>query len=143
MLPLLLGFLTSFSSRGQDVDEIQRVFPLGDATKGKSLFESKLCSRCHTVEGAKFPEYDLPAIDFIHLAGENNRGWNRDIYATQIMDPQHLISPDHQKAMLRIGDRLAAENSPMLDYNQSLTMGDLVDLVTFLEVRTAEKAKED
>jgi len=127
-------FLTvAWSVSSQDAEEISPVFPLGDPARGRALFEEKQCSRCHTVEGVKFPELDLPAIDFIHIAGENNRGWTRDFYASEIMNPQHLISPDHQKAMLRIGDRLAAENSPMLDFNQNLTVADLIDLVTFLE----------
>lgn len=109
---------------------------MGDPGAGRTLFEEKLCSRCHTVEGAKFSDRDLPAIDFIHLAGTNNRGWTRDSYASEIMNPQHLISPDHQKAMVRIGDRVGEVTSPMLNFNNKLTIQELINLVAFLEAKT-------
>lgn len=118
---------------GQEPVERTLVFPDGDAKKGRLLFEKKMCSRCHTVEGVQFSDRDFSVIDDIHLGGINNRGWSRDNYASEIMDPQHRISPDHRKTMLRLGDRNTAETSPMLDYSQSLTVGDLVDLVMFLE----------
>lgn len=133
---LIFALSPVLSLFSQDPVEMTPVFPDGDAKKGRALFEEKMCSRCHTVEGVKFPDHDLPVIDDIRLAGANNRGWSRDSYASEIMDPQHLISPDHREAMLRIGDRTAAETSPMLDYNQSLTVGDLIDLVMFLEEST-------
>jgi len=109
---------------------------MGDGGKGRTLFEAKLCSRCHTVEGVKLPDLGLPQVDIIHLAGTNHRTWTRDLYAREIMNPQHLISPEHQKAMVRIGDRLGEVNSPMLNFNQSITVQELIDLVTFLEEKT-------
>lgn len=121
----------------QDTPEKTQIVPEGDPGKGRELFEHKQCFRCHTVEGQKFPDADLPGVDFIHLGGANNRGWNRDLYAAQVMDPQHLISPDHQKAMAIVGDRLGAENSPMPDFKQALTVGDMIDLATYLAERSA------
>lgn len=127
----LSGFV--YSVIAQETEEKRQIVPKGDPANGRTLFENKQCFRCHTVEGQKFPDAELPGIDSIGLAGENNRGWNRDLYAGQIMDPQHLISPDHQKAMLILGDRLGAENSPMPDFNKALTVGEMIDLATYLE----------
>lgn len=121
----------------QDVGESDKVVPKGDPAEGRTLFESKQCFRCHTVEGQRFPDPELAGIEMVHLGGENNKGWDRDLYAAQIMDPQHLISPDHQKAMLIIGDRLGAENSPMPDFTKALTVREMIDLATYLEERNS------
>lgn len=136
VLILVATVLVVLTLRAQDGIETTPVIPIGDGGKGRTLFEEKLCSRCHTVEGAKFPDSDLPAIDFIPLASNNNRGWNRDFYAAQIMNPQHLISPEHQKVMVRIGDRLGEVTSPMLNFNKNLTVQELIDIVTFLEEKS-------
>ncbi len=125
----------------QDVTENEKVIPKGDAVQGRTSFESKQCYRCHTVEGQRFPDPEVSGIEMVHLGGENNKGWDRDLYATQIMNPQHLISPDHQKAMLIIGDRLGAENSPMPDYTKALTVRELIDLATYLEERNFDSGK--
>lgn len=124
------------SAIAQDSEDGEKVVPKGDPAKGRTLFENKQCYRCHTVEGQRFPDAEVEGIEFVHLGGTNNTGWDRDLYASQIMDPQHLISPDHQKAMLIIGDRLGAENSPMPDFNDALTVGEMIDLATYLEERS-------
>jgi len=134
---LLIASVFVLAGFAQDTAEKSQIVPEGDPGRGRELFELKQCFRCHTVEGQRFPDADLPGIDFILLGGANNRGWNRDLYATQIMDPQHLISPDHQKAMAIVGDRLGAENSPMPDFNEALTVGDMIDLATYLAERSA------
>ncbi|MDF1815056.1 MAG: hypothetical protein P1V20_22825 [Verrucomicrobiales bacterium] len=117
-------------------DEDDRVFPKGDDKQGRIVFEVKNCHRCHTIEGEMFPEIDLPAIDHISLCGENNGQWSRDDFAHHIMSPQHLISPDHQKAMLIIGDKLGAVNSPMPTFNDLLTVRDLINVASYLESKT-------
>lgn len=38
--------------------------------------------------------------------------------------------------MVRIGDRLGEVNSPMLNFNDKLTVQELIDLVTFLEEKS-------
>lgn len=131
-----LGFV--FVLGAQEGEPKEKVLPKGDPAEGRTLFESKQCYRCHTVEGQRFPDAEIEGIEFIHLAGANNKGWDRDLFASQIMDPQHLISPDHQKAMLIVGDRLGAENSPMPDFTKALTVRELIDLAAYLEERSAE-----
>lgn len=113
-----------------------KILPAGDPGRGRDLFEEKLCFRCHTVEGDRFPEVDLPVINHVHLAGETNRDWSRDFFAREILDPQHLLSPEYQRAMAIIGDKLGAKESPMPDYRSVLTVKDLLDLVTYLEEKS-------
>ena len=139
---ILTGSLVALFAQQPEVDTEAKkgeakIFPKGNAKKGALVFEVKLCHRCHTIPGKRFPEIDLPPIDNISLAGENNKGWTRDDYAHHIMDPQHIISPDHQKAMIIIGDKLGAENSPMPSFADLLTVQDLIHLATFLEEATS------
>ena len=137
---VLAGVVAFFAAlifaQSPDPVEDEQVFPRGDAKKGRVVFEVKNCHRCHTIEGEDFPEFDLPAIDHISLCGENNAKWTRDDFAHHTMSPQHLISPDHQKAMLIIGDKLGAENSPMPSFNDLLTVQDLIHVSTFLEEKS-------
>jgi len=119
-----------------DQEDPNRVVPAGSPDKGKEVFIAKRCYRCHTVEEEKLPESDLPAIHHIHLGGTAFAGWTRDRFAAEIMNPEHFISPQHQAAMIRVGDRLGAENSPMPHFNDALTVADLIALASYLEERS-------
>lgn len=136
VLSVMVARVWSQDAQGPKTSQI---LPKGDATKGRIVFQAKQCHRCHTVTGAKFAEIDLPAIANIALAGDNNSGWDRDDYAHHILDPGHIISPEHQRAMIIIGDKLGAESSPMPSFLDLLTLRDLIDLSTFLEESGARR----
>ncbi len=133
---LVAAILVACSLNAEEKKAPAPLVPIGDPGKGRALFEDKRCSTCHTVEGAKFPEVEQPVVDLVHLAGANNPEWTRDLYAREIMDPQHTISIDHQKAMVRVGDRVGEVNSPMVNFNKDLSVQDLIDITTFLEEKT-------
>ena len=116
---VLLAQSQDKQDKQEAASEKNLVFPKGDLKKGRTVFEEKLCHRCHTIKGEKFPEIDLPAIDHISLSAAEQLGWTRDDFAHHIMDPEHIISPQHVKAMAIIGDRLGAENSPMPGFYRS------------------------
>lgn len=124
---------------GDGPGRVTEVFPRGNSAEGRKTFEAKQCFRCHVIEGLKFPEAEATDFELISLNGENQDGWTRDDFAAAIMNPDHLVSPDYQKAMIIIGDKLAAENSPMPAFNELLTVKDLISLVTFLEEQLARR----
>lgn len=142
VLPIILCQLpvkTSAQLPGDGAGRVPEVFPRGNSAEGRKTFEAKQCFRCHVIEGLKFPEVEAADFERILLNGDNQEGWTRDHFAAAIMNPDHLVSPDYQKAMIIIGDKLAAENSPMPASNELLTVKDLIALVTFLEEQLVRK----
>ena len=109
------------------------VLPQGRVAEGKVLFEAKQCHRCHTVNGSTFAESVLPSDLVIHLAGKSHKGWTRDHFGSAIMNPQHGISPQYQKAKAKSGDKLGTQESPMPDYRNVLTLGDMIDIANYLD----------
>ncbi|HQZ30161.1 MAG: c-type cytochrome [Verrucomicrobiales bacterium] len=135
LLTLLLG--GSFSLlQSQNTTEKGTVIPPGTATKGKSLFVEKGCYQCHSAGATKLPAVELEPRLVIELGGDLHANWTRDDYAKSVMNPNHLVSEDYKIAMIRLGDHFKAENSPMPQFTEVLTVADLIDLTTFLDELT-------
>jgi mono/diheme cytochrome c family protein len=112
------------------------VVPAGDPARGEQIFLEKQCFRCHTLEGKRLPDFDLPASLKLHLGGETHRSWSRDAFAQAIMNPEHVVAPAYQAAMLGGSDPKAAGETPMPNFNRELTVSELIDLATFLDGAT-------
>ena len=108
------------------------IVPAGDPVRGEQVFVDRRCFRCHTVEAAEMPDFDIPAALKIHLGGANHAQWNRDAFAQAIMNPEHVIAPQYQTLMQASGDPNGAKETPMPNFNRELTVGELIDLTTFL-----------
>lgn len=121
----------------QDAPSVSRtVVPPGKEEAGRELFVEKGCYQCHSAGSTKLPPVELAPRLVIELGGDVHRKWTRDDYARAIMDPNHLVSEDYKIAMIRLGDHFKAENSPMPTFADALKVGELVDLVTFLDSLT-------
>ena len=103
--------------------------PQGDAARGKEVFMQTGCLSCHVIDGI---DSDI-AIELKHpvkLGGDVARVKTYGELVTSIINPSHKISR-----------RLWAEaatpdgKSIMRNYNDVLTVSQLIDLVTFLETR--------
>ena len=114
----------------------QTVVPPGEALLGKDLFTGKGCYQCHSAGSTKLPEVKLEPRLVIELGGELHSTWTRDDYAKAIMNPQHVVAEDYRIAMMRVGDHVKAENSPMPEFIDLLTLSDLIHLTTFLDSLT-------
>ena len=135
LLTLLLG--GSFSLlQSQNTTGKVTVIPPGTATKGKSLFVEKGCYQCQSAGATKLPAVELEPRLVIELGGDLHANWTRDDYAKSVMNPNHLVSEDYKIAMIRLGDHFKAENSPMPQFTEVLTVADLIDLTTFLDELT-------
>jgi len=60
---------------------------------------------------------------------------------TSISNPDHIISPQYLGPLNE--DEPGTLNSPMPDLTQSMTVAELIDLVTFLNSRYRLKAQPD
>ena len=112
-----------------------QIVPAGDPVRGEQLFVERRCYRCHTVEHAEMPDFDLPPALKLHLGGAGHAPWNRDAYAQAIMNPDHVVAPQYQAAMQATGDPAAAKETPMPNFNRELTVSEMIDLATFLAAK--------
>ncbi len=137
-IPLLsLALLGLASSLTADTPaDHETIVPPGDALAGKSLFTAKGCYQCHNAGETKLPKVDLEPRLVIELGGDLHRDWTRDDYAKAIMNPQHVVAEDYRIAMMRVGDHVKAENSPMPEFIDLLTLSDLINLTSFLDSLT-------
>lgn len=144
MKPVLLSILASFaglslvltSCGGKeerlDVKKNKGFrLPEGDAERGKEAFVRLNCHQCHSVEGVDLPEAaDKSGIRFA-LGGEVGKVKSYGELVTAIIQPQHVISADFL-ATLDEAERDGAA-SPMPDFNDSMTVRQMTDLVVFLD----------
>lgn len=108
--------------------------PDGDVEAGKTLFVGMRCNRCHTVDGVLLPDQDLPELPKIALGGEIYKVKSYGELVTAIISPEHTISPQYI-ATLSDEEKKGDVNSPMLGFNDSMTVRQLIDLVAFLHSR--------
>ncbi|HQW30128.1 MAG TPA: c-type cytochrome [Verrucomicrobiales bacterium] len=135
----LMFALTVIFHAGCGDNEVKRhargvTLPEGDVETGKSLFVAMRCNRCHTVEGIMLPDQDLPELPKIALGGEIYRVKSYGELVTAIINPQHTVSPQYM-AMVSEEEKKSGVESPMLGFNDSMTVHQLIDLVAFLHSR--------
>ena len=101
--------------------------PEGDVEKGRDAFTVLQCHSCHEVEGVEgLPQ---PTSFNLVLGGETTRVKTYGELVTSIINPSHIISPEYQEQLLK-GDL-----SPMPEYNHTMNVGQMIDLVAFLDSR--------
>jgi mono/diheme cytochrome c family protein len=99
--------------------------PEGDPVQGAVEFSNLHCDSCHSVEGIDYsgePGRDIP------LGGETTHIKTYGELVTAIINPSHRVS----RARLP-GARRPPGQSPMVNYNDLMTVSQLVDLVAFVQ----------
>lgn len=103
--------------------------PDGDRDQGEATFVAMSCHHCHTVAAT-----DLPLVDnremAIRLGGEVPRIGTYGELVTAIINPSHRLAKGHLTE--EVSDSGA---SLMKNYNDTLTVQQLIDLVAFLQSR--------
>lgn len=104
-------------------------FPEGDVGKGRQTFIEVGCVSCHTVDGARGLRDGLDEAErTIVLGGEKERTYTYGELMTSIVNPSHKVS------QTRLGTMVQEDGETLMrDYNDILTINQLIDLVTFLE----------
>ncbi|MBX3734464.1 MAG: c-type cytochrome [Verrucomicrobiae bacterium] len=103
--------------------------PEGEVSRGKTAFRDLWCHACHVVRGheSEFPApYAQPPVPVV--LGLESRTPGRMDLVNSLINPSHRIEPGFQKELVRTG-----QFSRMGDYNETMTLQQLSDLVAFLE----------
>jgi sulfur-oxidizing protein SoxX len=104
--------------------------PQGNAEKGKAAFIALNCIECHTVQGVALPSPAQKGKVMVALGGDVARLRTVGDLLTAIVHPNLAIS---DKVPREAG--VVAGKSPMPDVNDTMTVRQMIDLVTFLQPR--------
>ena len=104
--------------------------PEGDSERGKAAFLHLKCHQCHTVAGVVLPNPDSPSPISLELGGVVRKAKTYGELVTSIIQPQHVVSPEY---LAKLGDSdEAGVSSPMPSFNGTMTVSQMIDIVTFL-----------
>ena len=112
--------------------------PEGDIERGKAAFVALKCQLCHSVDGVELPGIAAGAGQA--LGGKVHRVKTYGELVTSIIDPKHNVAPSY-------ATKVSPQNpesvqSPMPPYNESMTVKQMTDIVTFLHSRYEKLAPE-
>jgi mono/diheme cytochrome c family protein len=102
--------------------------PSGDAEKGKAAFLKLQCHACHQVAGADLPAPGSKSPITVVLGGEVLKVKTYDELVTSIINPPHIVSDKYRGL-------LVAGQTPMPEFNDSMSVAQLIDIVAFLHAR--------
>lgn len=110
--------------------------PSGDAEKGKAVFTAHNCQQCHRVSGVEPPPEDGREMN-IALGGEVRRISTYGELVTSVINPSHKLARGY-------GDENQTNDgeSKMTNYNDVLTVSELIDLVAFLQSKYSIRPPE-
>ena len=102
--------------------------PDGDAERGKAEFVAHRCFDCHSVAGVELP--DRPASDqvVVALGGKVSQIKTYGELVTSIINPSHRFAKGYTP-----GEVAVEGESKMTNYNDVMTVSQLIDLVAFLQ----------
>ena len=103
--------------------------PDGDAEAGQTTFIQFRCYDCHTVAGVELPVAEEPDQVAVHLGGEVGRIKTYGELVTSIVNPSHRLAAGYAANLIATG----AGESRMTNYNDAMTVTQLIDLVAFLQ----------
>ena len=104
--------------------------PDGDAARGQKTFVALQCHACHTVSGVELPESEPELEQRVHLGGEVDRISTYGQLVTSIINPSHKLADRY-----RPEDVATDGESRMVNYNEVMTVQELIDLTVFLQSR--------
>lgn len=107
--------------------------PDGDVEKGKAAFAALKCYSCHTVDGAETPLPTVTKHKPIVIGGEVARIKTYGELVTSVIDSSHRMSAQVKKDW-----EVDGKLSPMPNYNREMTVGQMIDLVAFLQSRYSQ-----
>jgi sulfur-oxidizing protein SoxX len=125
LLLLVLVTLTACSG----VKEPPREFslPEGNYERGQSAFIALECNSCHSAAGVDQHKPESAIVSF-PLGGESPRMTTTAELLTSIVNPSHRLS--HR---LSLEDSSVNGKSKMSNYNEVMTVQQLIDLIAYLQ----------
>ena len=106
--------------------------PDGDVERGKAAFLELKCNTCHTVAKTEMPapSKDYAYVRVVVLGGEVRQVKTYGALVTSIINPSHSLAPGYPKELITKGNE-----SAMTNFNDTMTVRQLIDLVAFLQSR--------
>lgn len=106
--------------------------PDGDVQRGKAAFLELKCNTCHTVAGTEIPSpgKEYAYVRVVALGGEVRQVKTYGALVTSIINPSHSLAPGYPKELITKGNE-----SAMANFNDTMTVRQLIDLVAFLQSR--------
>ena len=102
------------------------VLPEGDAVKGQETFVRLQCNACHRVKDVEMLDNEDGKAYSVTLGGQRNKDYAELV--TSIINPSHRIAGHFRDD----GTEITGQ-SPMANYNDVMTVTELVNLVEFLK----------
>ena len=106
--------------------------PDGDVQRGKAAFLELKCNTCHTVAKTEIPSpsQDYAYVRVVVLGGEVRQVKTYGALVTSIINPSHSLAPGYPKELIAKGNE-----SAMTNFNDTMTVRQLIDIVAFLQSR--------
>jgi len=100
--------------------------PEGNIEKGKVTYKRLACNECHSIQNIEWKggKDNLK----IHLGGEVTSLKTYGDLVTSVINPSHKVASFYNQKTATEGDL-----SNMKNYNEVMTVQELIDLVTFLQ----------
>ena len=130
LLTLVVGSLVALSGCDPDARMSEQGFrlPDGDAMAGREAFVYMQCHQCHTVEGEEFPAIPGQDSPYVALGGTTTRVKTYGQLVSGIINPSHELARAYAKEVVSQDGE-----SRMYNYNQHMTVQELVDIVMYLQ----------
>lgn len=103
--------------------------PEGDVERGETVFSDYECLACHTLKGHQDTDVEKELDTPVKLGGEVVKVKTYAELLTGIINPSHRIASGYEEEV--VADERG--ESRMRNYNDVMTISELVDLVAFLE----------
>lgn len=104
--------------------------PEGDVEAGEQVFVKFRCTDCHSVAGREDLREGIEPKMTVPLGGETTRIQTYGQLVTSVINPSHKISQKY------LAEEVAENGtSKMRNYNDVLTVDELIDLVAFLQAQ--------
>ncbi|MGD9857942.1 MAG: c-type cytochrome [Planctomycetaceae bacterium] len=111
--------------------------PEGNAAAGKEVFVAFNCHECHTVSGVELPQPEQVAEKQVRIGGEVTRIQTYGELVTSVINPSHKLASGYRQQ-----DVADEGESKMTNYNEAMTVAELIDVVAFLQSRYKLKPYE-
>lgn len=109
------------------------VLPSGDIERGKTAMVDLGCRQCHVVAAVELPAYAGPMRFHIELGGKVLKVKTYGDLLTSVVNPNHDLA-EQFTATLKSAEKTQIE-SPMPDFNSTMSVQQLIDIVEFLHAR--------
>lgn len=130
---IVLSVLLSLAACSQGPDSPRGFsLPEGNVERGEAVFKAYDCLACHKLQGYSRADVEKELETPVKLGGEVVKTKTYAELVTGIINPSHRISSNYdQYSQGSVTDEQG--QSKMRNYNDVMTVSELVDLVAFLE----------